>query len=272
MRDIIVFPYDDAPVTVERLSGALKPTQSGRLVDMDEVTSYQIDVAHAEVRMSAASLSALLNRYVLPSAGTAIQNVTVRFDNGEIHLRGTLKKAGLPIGFSATALASPTPSGELRLEVTKMKAAGFIPKPLLDALGLTLAKVARPKRPGIFRIEADTMFLPVASMFPPPKFYGKVKSIRISPQVLDAVFEGPEVGQPPPMRLPCYMIFHGGRVGFGKLTMTDSDLALLPRKRSATLGFSPTHYFQQLVAGYSLSKPDRGLISYVGDYRDLKRQ
>jgi len=51
-----------------------------------------------------------------------------------INLRGKLKMAGLPIGFSATALATPTPSGDLRLQVIKMKAAGFIPKSLLDAL------------------------------------------------------------------------------------------------------------------------------------------
>jgi hypothetical protein len=237
---------------------------------MDKVTSYSIRVSHTEVRMSAASLSALLNSYVLPSAGTNIRNVNVTFDNGAVRLRGTLKKAGLPIGFSATALATPTPTGELRLQVVKMKAAGFIPKSLLDALGLTLEKTAEPQRRGVFRIEGDTLFVPVSSMFPPPKFYGALRTVRVTPQGLDAVIVGRKVGPPPPERSASYLIFRGGKVQFGKLTMTNSDLTLLPRSKTTTLGFSPNRYFQQLVGGYSVSKPDRGLVSYVADYRNLK--
>jgi len=77
MRNIIIFPYDDAPITVQRLSGTLKPTKAGRIVDMDEVASYRIDAAHAEVRMPAASLSVLMNRYVIPLSGTRLKNISV---------------------------------------------------------------------------------------------------------------------------------------------------------------------------------------------------
>src|SRR5579871_5712253 len=84
MRNIIVFPFDSAPVEVKRLNGVLTPTARGQAVSMDKVASYAIRVSHTEVRMSAASLTALLNSYVLPSAGTDIRNVSVAFDNGAI--------------------------------------------------------------------------------------------------------------------------------------------------------------------------------------------
>jgi hypothetical protein len=272
MRAVIVYPFPDAPVTVERLSGTVTPTQPGRLVNMDDVGSYRITVAHAEVQAPGASLAALLNRYVLPSAGTDIQKVSVQLAPGEIQLRGTLRKGGLPIGFSATAAPAPAPSGELSLKVVKMKAAGFIPKSLLDALGLTLEKVAQPERRNVFRIEGDTMLVPVPSMFPPPKFFGKLTSVRVTPAGLQAVIEGPEIGPPPPERSAAYLMFRGGRVSFGRLTMTDADLTLLPKKTTPSLGFSPAEYFRQLVGGYSISKPDRGLVAYVADYRDLSRR
>jgi len=89
---------------------------------------------------------------------------------------------------------------------------------------------------------------------------------------LTAVLEGGgATGAPPPQRSGSFLIFRGGRVQFGKLIMTDADMSLLPRKPGPTLGFSAAHYYRQLVAGYSVSKPDFGLISYVADYRDLSR-
>jgi hypothetical protein len=271
MRGIVMFPFDDAPAMVDQLSGILVPTRPGRLVDMDDVTSYAVRVGHAEVRVPAATMAVLMNRYVLPAAGTSISHVDVRFGNGTILLRGKLRKAGIPVGFKATALPSVTPTGEMRLQVVRMKAAGFIPKSVLDALGLKLAKVAQPRNPGVFRIVGDTMFVPVASMFPPPKLLGRLRSVRVTPQALIAVLEGGASPRPPPQKAASYIMFRGGRVHFAKLTMTDTDLTMMPRKPSATFGFSPANYYRQLVAGYTLSTPQRGLVSHVTDYRELRR-
>lgn len=272
MRGIVFFPFDDAPATVDRLSGTVVPTRPGRLVDMNDVTSYAVEVGHADVRVPASTMTVLMNRYVLPAAGTSIRHVEVSFGDGAIHLRGTLRKAGVPIGFKATARASATPAGEMRLQVVSMKAAGFVPKSLLDALGLTLAKVARPDNPGIFRIVGDTMFVPVASVFPPPKLLGRLRSVQVTPQALVAVLEGGGASPPPPQRSACYISFRGGRVHFAKLTMTDTDLTMLPKTPAATLGFSPANYYRQLVAGYTLSTPGFGLVSHVTDYRELRRR
>jgi len=271
MQGIVLFPFDNAPATVDRLSGTVIPTRAGRLVDMNDVTSYAVEVGNAQVRVPASKMTSLMNRYVLPAAGTSIRRVEISYGNGAIHLRGTLRKAGVPIGFRATALASATTAGEMRLQVVTMKAAGLIPKSLLDALGLTLAKVAQPDRPGVFRIVGDTMFVPVASMFPPPKLLGRLRSFQVTPQALVAVVEGGVTQPPPPQRSACFILFRGGRVHFAKLTMTDTDLTMLPKRPAQTLGFSPTNYYRQLVAGYTLSTPDFGLVSHVTDYRELRR-
>jgi hypothetical protein len=270
LRGIVLFPYDDAPAMVDQLSGILIPTRPGRLVDMDDVTSYAVKVGYAQVHVPASTMAILMNRYVLPAARTSISHVEVRFGDGAIELRGKLRKAGVPISFRATALASVTPAGEMRLQVIKMKAAGFIPKSVLDALGLKLAKVAQPSNPRVFRIVGDSMFVPVASMFPPPKLLGRLRSVRVTPQALIAVLEGGAAPKPPPQKAASYIMFRGGRVHFAKLTMTDCDLTMVPRKPAATFGFSPANYYRQLVAGYTLSTAQRGLVSHVTDYRELR--
>jgi len=59
MRNITIYPFDDAPTTIDQLSGTLTPTRAGRIVSMDDVTSYSVEVGHAEVRVPPGSLSAL---------------------------------------------------------------------------------------------------------------------------------------------------------------------------------------------------------------------
>jgi hypothetical protein len=143
MRNIVLFPFDDAPARVVRMSGTAVPTRRGRMIDMNDVTSYAVRVRQAEMVMPAATMQVLMNRHIIPQADTAIKQVGVSYGHGVILMRGVLQK-GVPVGFTAQAVASVTPDGEMRLTVTRMKAAGFIPKGVMHALGLNLAKVAQP--------------------------------------------------------------------------------------------------------------------------------
>lgn len=270
MRNVVMFPYDEAPATVVRLSGTAVPTRVRRLIDMDDVTSYAIRVRYAEMRMSPATMEALMNRYILPSADTAIKRVSIRFGTGTIEMRGTMHKLGAPIGFTATAVASPTPQGEMRITVVKMKAAGFIPKSVMDALGLKMSKVAQPDNRRVFRIVGDTMIIPVSSMFPPPKFFGPLRSVRVTPTGMYSVVGSGSFDPPGGLSAEPYIHMRGGRVNFARLTMSPTNLTMVPKVRSSTLGFSPRNYYRQLAGGYTISRPDYGLTGHVADYRSLR--
>lgn len=267
MRNVVMFPLPNAPATVTRLSGTAVPTRSGRLIDMDDVTSYAVRVKHGEMVIPAASMEALMNQHILPQAKTAIKRVSVTFGNGVIVMRGVLQK-GVPVGFTAQAVASPSHNGEMRITVTKMKAAGFIPKSVMDALGLKLSKVAQPNNTGVFRIVGDTMIIPVSSMFPPPRFLGPLRSVRVTPQgLIGVVGTG---GDDAPLRMAGpYIQMRGGVLNFAHLTMSPTDLTMVPKTRAATLGFSPAQYYRQLLAGYSTVQADYGLVGHVADFRSL---
>jgi len=268
MRNVVMFPLPNAPATVTRLSGTAVPTRPGGLIDMDDVTSYAVRVRHGEMVIPAASMEALMNQHILPQARTAIKRVSVSFGNGVIVMRGVLQK-GVPVGFTAQAVASPSPEGEMRITVTKMKAAGFIPKGLMDALGLKLSKVAQPNNPGVFRIVGDTMIIPVSSMFPPPRFIGPLRSVRVTPQGMIGVVGTGSDDAPGGVTGP-YIHMRGGRLNFAHLTMAPTDLTMVPKMRAATLGFSPAHYYRQLLAGYSTVQADFGMVGHVADFRSLR--
>jgi hypothetical protein len=271
LRNVVLYPLDNAPAHVIRMNGTVRPTRAGRMIDMNDVTSYDIRVRHAEMVMSAATMQALMNLHILPQADTAIKRVSVSFGNGVILMRGVMKK-GAMVGFTAQAVAAPTRDGEMQLTITKMKAAGIISKGMMHAVGLNLAKVAQPDNRQVFRIVGDTMIIPISSMFPSPRFYGPLRSVRVTPAGLTAVVGTQAAGRARDDGAAPYLSLRGGRVHFARLTMAPANLTMVPKARAATLGFSPRHYYRQLMAGYSISRGDYGLTSHIADYRSLPRR
>lgn len=267
MRNVVLYPYDDVPASVAALAGIVAQEHPDRPVVFDDPASYRIDTAYCEMRLSAADLTILMNRHILASARTAIKEVSARFGDGSVGLSGTMVKLGVPVPFTAAATLEPTGSGDLRVHVTAMKAAGFIPKGLIDAVGLELSTLAQPANTGVFHIEGDDMVVPVGSMFPPPRFVGRLTSVRVTPEALVAVIGRPAPLAAPALQAASYIRYQGGSFRFAKLTMHDSDLTVVGQAEQAPLAYSPTHYYAQLEGGATQSLPDFGLVARVKDYR-----
>jgi hypothetical protein len=267
MRDVTLYPYDDVAASVTTLVGDVLPERSTEPIVMDDVTSYRIDAKYAEMRLSADDMARLMNRHVLPNAKTPIRHVDVAFENGAVALSGHMVKLGVAIPFTATAELAPTVSGDLRVHVTAMRAAGIVPKGLTDALGLELSVIAQPENRRVFHIEGDDMIVPVLSMFPPPRVSGRLTSVRVTPSGLTAVVGKPAPLPSPPVQATSYMYFRGGTLNFAKLTMHGTDLVVLPADDARPLAYSPMHYYAQLQAGCTASLPNFALAAYVKDYR-----
>jgi hypothetical protein len=267
MRNVVLYPFRDAPSHVMALSGTVAPTRAGGTVVLDDISSYGIMVQHAEVALSPATMTVLMNRYILPASNGPIKHVEVSFGAGTIGMSGIIQKGKVRARFKASAVASPTADGDMRIRIVKMTAGGFVPKGLMDAVGLKMDKVAQPRNKQIFHVVGDDMIVPVVSMFPPPKVSGKLRSVSVRPGAMTAVIGS--AGTPAmPALGPSYIHYRGGVLKFAKLTMRDVDLTVVP-KTSAPLGFSPANYYRQMEAGFSVPQPDRGLVAHVPNYTAL---
>lgn len=269
MHDVVLYPYDDVPASVVALSGTVAPERPGRPVVFDDPASYRIDAAYSEMRLSAADLAILMNRHILAGGHTAIREVSARFEDGAVALSGTMVKLGLPIPFTATATLEPTPAGDLRVHITAMKAAGLIPKGLIDAVGLPLSTLAQPTRTSVFHIDGDDLIVPVASMFPPPRVTGRLTAVRVTPEALVSVIGHPVAMAAAPIHAASYLHYAGGSFDFAKLTMHDSDLTVVGQDDRAPLAYAPVHYYAQLEAGSTQALPDFGLVARVRDFRAM---
>jgi len=256
---------DGVMLSVARLDAWMIP-KPGQMVSLDQKNSFVLQIQSAETHLKAEDMTALANGYLLPHAKTPIKNLSIRFDNGMVEVKGELHK-GVDVPFEGKAAISLSGDDAIRLHFKELKVAGVVKKGLLDLLGIKLANVAQPAKQSRFYIEGDDIILPIAALFPPPRIAGKLTAVRIEGDTLVQVF-GPANStlQQPPDAPKNYIYFRGGRMKFGKLTMDDVDLELVDKDPSNPFDFSLDHYQQQLEAGYSKSLPSMGLVVYMPDY------
>jgi hypothetical protein len=84
------------------------------------------------------------------------------------------------------------------------------------------------------------------------------------------VFGTSERTMPMQMSAANYMYYRGNQLRFGKLTMTETDMALIDMDPQDPFDFYLDRYKQQLVAGYTKETPTFGLRVFMRDFNKLK--
>jgi hypothetical protein len=75
-----------------------------------------------------------------------------------------------------------------------------------------------------------------------------------------------------PLEQGNYLLFRGNRVKFGRLTMENTELAILDLDPKDPLDWYQDRYKDQLAAGYSRITENFGLRTYVKDFSKLPRR
>jgi len=274
MRNVNLHIGQGIELRIDDLNGRMPSRVSGTPPVFDDLDSYLLEIDAARVSMTAESLANLMNNYVFGYPGAPLTNLKVAIENGELTQSGTLhKRIGIPFTMRATVTA--TKEGKIRLHPTAMKAAGAIPKRLLDFFGLTLNRLITLKSGSPITIDGDDLLLDPERLLPPPRIRGHLTKVTIDNGRLIEYFGDAEAGRhgvvPPNRNVSNYMYFRGGTLRFGKLTMDDADLLLVDADGKDPFDFSPQRYNEQLVAGYSKNTTTHGLIVYMPSLNDLAR-
>jgi hypothetical protein len=270
MRNLVLHLGKGIDLQVDDLAGHLVSRAADKPPVFDDVDSYLLEITSARVSMTPASLTNLMNNYVFADPDAQLKDLKITIENGELRQSGTLKK-GVGVPFTMRGTVAATPDGRIRIHPSSIKAAGFVPKGVLDFFGLELERLVKLKRTPAVKIDGDDMMLDPEGLLPPPRIRGHLTKAWIQNGALFQQF-GP-AGQaalaPPDSRVKNYMYYRGGTLRFGKLTMSDADLLLVDADPKDVFDFSPEKYNDQLVAGYSKNTRAHGLIVYMPDLNDL---
>ena len=267
MRNVQYHFTAEVAVHITTLNGALVPTEGNPLPIFDDKNSFVLHIAQAEIGMTAASLTTVLNKHVLAASDAPIKDVSVQIDKGKIKIKGKLHSKG-DVPFETEGMLSVTPDGKLRLHAEKIRAAHLPVKGLMDLFGVELSDLVKSGKVRGLQPEGDDIILDPAQLLPPPRIAGKVVAVRIQGNEIVQTFGGEKV-QPFRVDAQNYMAYRGNQLRFGKLTMTDTDMDLIDMTPQDPFDFSLDLYKKMLTAGYTRITPTFGLRVYMKDVNKL---
>jgi len=267
MRNVRLRVDETTVLQVVRLRGTLVSTRRGHPPVFDDKDSFIVRIDSAQIALSMDSLTRLLNTYVFHYDGSPLKNLTVTTDGPRLKLKGTVHK-GIDLPFTIVADPSVDADGALRLRAHSIKTLGIPAKGLLAFFGVELENLVNLQGRTGMRVVEDTVVIAPGALVPPPRIEGRLQAVRVEPTRVVQIF-GP--GSLPPLTLPDrsmrnYMYYRGGTLRFGKLTMSDADLALIDANQKDAFDFYQDRYERQLVAGYSKNTVAHGLKVYMPDY------
>lgn len=267
VRNVYLMVSPEVTLEVRELYGRLVPIRKGQIPFFDDPRSFGIEISHATAAFSTASMTALLNGYTFAYPGAPLRQLQIEARDGKLWQKGILHK-GVDVPFEMEGELSVRPDGLLKIHPTSIKVAGVLSKRLLDALGIELMNVIKVRHDRGIAIDGDDLLLDPNRLLPPPKISGKLGSVHLEGDriVLEFVGAGPSKGlDPSAPGVRNYMYFKGGQLRFGKLTMRDTDLVIADADSQDPFRFYLAQYRRQLVAGYSKTMPDLGLVSFMPD-------
>jgi len=239
------------------------------VVSFDDKHSFVLGIDTGVVGLPMSDLSTLMNTYVFAYRGAPLRDLEFATQGTHLVQRGILHK-GVDIPFEMIADVSTTPDGQIRVHPVSMKICSINGKGLMDALGITLAKMLDVRQAKGVRVEENDLLLDPAKVLPPPAISGHLVAVAVEPGRLMQYFgAGSEhvsrAAMAPDSSAANYMLFRGGTLQFGKLFMVHADMQVVDAQPGDLFDFDIGRYREQLVAGYSRSLADGGLLVFMPD-------
>jgi hypothetical protein len=256
---------------IRHLAGQFVPTRKGQPPTFDDKLSYIVAIDSAEVGVSLANMTYAMNTYVFGEPDAPLKNLQLSAEGSQLRQKGTLMK-GVGIPFEMVATISPTPDGRIRVHPTQMTVAHLPVKGLLDLFGLDMAKLVNTKKARGVSVDDTDLILDPARMLPPPRMSGRITAVRVQGNQIIEIFGKETRDAATEQPGSNYMAYRGGILRFGRLTMNNADMRLIDADPTDPFDFSPEHYRDQLVAGYSQTTASGGLVVHMPDYSKISKQ
>jgi len=178
----------DIILGVRTLRGQLERTNPKVPVTFDDSDSFLVDADSAEVDITPATLTALMNSYVFAYPNAPVKNITMTFSGDRVIQKGTIHK-GVDLPFEIVGSISATEDGKVRLHADSIKSGRLPVKGLLHFLGEDLSKLLHENQGRGIEVEHDDIILLTERLTPPPHIHGRVRQVGISDGKLVMVFD-----------------------------------------------------------------------------------
>lgn len=270
MRNVWFHIDQEAYLDIHVMRGELVSKTAGAPLNLDNKKSFVMKIDTAKIGMRSASLDVLMNRYIFGYANPPLRNIHIELSGKQLVQTGIIHKiVDIPFTMWADVSAS---NGLIRIHPTKISICGLNGITLLKTMGMTLEKMmSLPKERGI-SAEGNDLLIDPQRALPPPQVELHLVGVSIEGDELIQIFDAGrhlrELALPHPEEKNT-IYFRGGTLRMGKLLMVDADMQVGDTDPSDPFDFYIDRYNEQLVAGFSRSQTDYGLLVFMRDFKDV---
>jgi hypothetical protein len=271
MSNVDLHVTADVTLRVRHLRGRFEPAGRADMPYLEDKLSYVVAIDSGEIALDMASLNALMTT-TLGQGRSNVEKLRISTDDqSRLRQQGVLKK-GIKVPFDVKGGVEAMPDGRIKMHAAAVRGFGLPMNPLMKLLRMEMDDLVKVQPGHGVTVDNNDLILDPQQLVPPPLIRGKVTSVRVADGAMVQTFgTGERQRLSPPAVSKNFIYWRGGRLQFGKLTMTDTDLELVDEDQNDPFDFSIDHWNDQLVAGYSKNTPNRGLKAHMPDYNDLKR-
>lgn len=268
MRNVDFHTDSTGFLRIRRLEGTMRSRVQGAVVDFDDPRSFEVTLSSGEVALTGADLTHLMTAYIFNYQGSPLSKLAARIEGGRLVLTGTLHK-GVDLPFELSATVGVGPNGRLRIHANDIHAEHINAGGLLHALHLSLASLLDLSgSKGATAVDDDILIEPLRAL-PPPTLRGTLVDARIADAMLVLGFGASAAPIRAADSASNYLRLSGGSVRFGRLVMNDADITMTDADPRDPFDFFLDRYQRQLVAGYSRTLANGGLIVVMPDFAKL---
>lgn len=259
IRNVNLRVSDSVLLRVRDLRGQVQRTSPATPATLDDPRSFRIRVSSGTIAMTGEDLGSFLNANVFAYKGSPIHDLHVVIDSGSVIQTGTIHKV-IDIKFRMRANVSLTPDGRIRVHPTHMT-----DQKLLHTIGLHMSDLVDVRHARGLTLDKDDIIIDAVPLLPPPAVDGRLADVHVDGGELIERFAGDSTRAIDTTQAG-YLHFIGGRLRFGRLLMSGTDLRIVSTEPHGPFDVNLPHYSQQLVAGFSQTTATGGLIAHLGRY------
>ena len=191
-RNVDLHVTNSVTLEVRHLDGALVGKPPSGIPTFDDQHSFTLRIDSAELALSPASLTHLLNEHVFARKGSPLTDLDVSIEDGALKQKGKLQK-GIAIPFTVVSDVSATDDGHIRLRPRSITAAGLPSGRLMKLFGIELDDLLGADRAGAMWAVGDDLMISPNRLLPEPRIEGRLTAIRLEDGRIVQQF-----GPPPP--------------------------------------------------------------------------
>jgi hypothetical protein len=270
MNQVNLHVTADITLGVHHLRGRFEPAGRAEVPYLDDKNTYVVVIDSGEIALDMPSLNVMMAQ-TLGHDHSNVEKVQITInEEHQLQQKGVLDK-GIPLPFNVKGGIEAMPDGRLRMHAAKVKGLGVPVNPLMKLFSIEMDDLVKVKPGHGVTVDGNDLILDPQLLLPPPLIRGKVTAVRVEDTAIVLSFgSGERVRMTPLAVSKNYIYWRGSELQFGKLLMTNTDLELVDDDADDPFDFSVDHWNDQLVAGYSKTRPNRGLKAHMPDYNDLK--